>query len=684
MPIKYIPFIPEPIEGQAVLANFNRILKYKGADDTKLVLQRGMPYYEVEKQETVGENADGNMVIRGECVSACAYLKEQGVQVDLVYIDPPFASGADYAKKVYLRRNPKVADVIARAEQELDLDDLKTFEEKMYGDVWNKEKYLSWMWENLTAIKSIMSEGASIFLHLDWHIVHYVKIVMDEIFGEDSFVNEIIWQRTDPHNDAKSQLGRIHDTIFWYSNGDSALYNWLEGIEPLSSAALKEYSLVKLPDGSVVSFNEETEYPEGARRFKLDDCTWKGQSVQQKFIWRGAKPSDKRVWPYHSPEEMDAAVARGEFYLRNPNQGAARCRISFLDEREGQLLQTLWIECGRMKGGSSYPTEKPINLLDRIIRIASNPQMTVADFFGGSGVTAAVAAKLGRRFITSDIGLNAIQTTRDRLVADGAEFDVLEIKDGVSLYRNPVQTMEKIKSLIPGLKNEDSLDAFWEGAISDSKLGTVPVYVPNLMDSSSKLLDIVMMNRIIHQAIPDLPSGVSKVIVYYIDITSIGEIEKFIRDDDSTVVEIELRDLKTVLDDVVVEDYVEFHADETHEDMFGGWKISIDRFVSDRVLGKIFEFNNKSRMNATAKKPFVEITVSDEGLETIEFISLDCTAPEGEWRSDAEIKIDGKTSFVIRNGQKTKEFWDGTISCEKKPLRLKIRNICGDETVWEI
>ena len=82
MPIKYVPFIPEPIEGQAVLGNFNRILKYKGSDDTSMVLQRGMPLYEMEKQETVGEDADGNMVIRGECVSACAYLKERGIQVD--------------------------------------------------------------------------------------------------------------------------------------------------------------------------------------------------------------------------------------------------------------------------------------------------------------------------------------------------------------------------------------------------------------------------------------------------------------------------------------------------------------------------------------------------------------------------------------------------------------------------
>lgn len=192
MAIKYIPYFPEPIEGQAILDNFSRTLKYKGCLEVKDKLKRGMPLYEVETIENVGEESD-NMVIRGECLSACAYLKDNGIKVDLVYIDPPFASGADYAKKVYIRKNPKVAEAIFQAEQELDIEDLKAFEEKMYGDVWNKEDYLNWMYENLMAIKSIMSETASIYVHLDWHIGHYVKILMDEIFGEDNFKNEIVW-----------------------------------------------------------------------------------------------------------------------------------------------------------------------------------------------------------------------------------------------------------------------------------------------------------------------------------------------------------------------------------------------------------------------------------------------------------------------------------------------------------
>lgn len=646
MPIKYVPFIPEPVEGQAVLGNFNRILRYKGADEVSMTLQRGMPLYEMEKQETVGRNADGNMVIRGECVSACAYLKEQGIQVDLVYIDPPFASGADYAKQVYIRRNPKVAEAIAQAEQELDIDDLKSFEEKMYGDVWDKEKYLNWMYENLMAIKSVMSETASIYVHLDWHVVHYVKILMDEIFGEDNFINDITWKRqTSSGFKGKNAMGKNHDNILVYSCSSDFLYNTV--YLPYSG----EYIAQRFSHTEIVDGKE--------RRFK-----------------------DAFLGTATTIDTINRLKAENKIYYTE--NGGMRLKI-YLDEAPGIPLDDVWTDLNAVNSQAEerteYATQKPETLLERVITASSNKSMLVADFFGGSGVTAAVANKLGRRFIHCDIGINSIQTTRDRLKADGAEFDVLEIKDGVQLYRNPVQTMDKIKSLIPGLRNEDGLDSFWEGAISDSKLGTIPVYVPNLMDSSSKLLDTVLINRVIHQAIPDLDTSVRKVIVYYIDITSEEEIRKFIAEDDSTTVEIELRDLKTVLDDVVIGDHAEFHTEQTSEGFFSGFTVTIDRFLSDRVLGKIMEFNNKSRLNA--KKSFKPIEVSEDGLELIEFLSLDCTARDGEWHSDSEIKID-KLGYVIRNGQKTKEFWDGTIQSGKQPLRLKIRNICGDESIWEL
>lgn len=662
MPIKYVPFIPEPIDGQAVLQNFSRILKYKGADDVSMTLQRGMPLYEVEKQETVGKNADGNMVIRGECVSACAHLKERGIQVDLVYIDPPFASGADYAKKVYIRRNPKMAEAIAQAEQELDIDDLKSFEEKMYGDVWEKEKYLNWMYENLIAIKSVMSETASIYVHLDYHIGHYVKILLDEVFGEAVFRSEIIWKRSTAHSDA-GFYGNNFDCIFFYTKStNDYIFNTV--FQPYDEDYIKRFS----------------RSDDNGRKWDSGNLTAKGlQGGGYEYEYKGYRS----LWrmPIETMERLDH-----EGRLHITKTGGIRSKV-YLDELPGMPAQALWLDVNPINSQANektdYATQKPGALLERIISASSNEGMLVADFFGGSGVTAAVAHKLGRRFIHCDIGLNSIQTTRDRLAANGAQFDVLEIKDGVQLYRNPVQTMDKMKSLIPGLRNEDSLDSFWEGAISDSKLGTVPVYVPNLMDSSTKLLDVVLMNRIIHQAVPELDSDVKKVIVYYVDITSEDEIRRFISEDDSTTVEIELRDLKTVLDDVVVGDYAEFHVDEVHDNLFSGYSITIDKFVSDRVLGKIQEFNEKSRMNTTAKKPFKPIEISEEGLETIEYLSLDCTSAEGEWHSDSELKID-KLGYVIRNGEKTKDFWDGSTRSGEKPLRVKIRNICGDETVWEV
>ena len=530
MAIKYVPYYPDPVEGQAILDNFKRMLKYKGAGDVKRRLERGMPLYELKKVETVGKNPNGNMLIRGECISACAYLKEQGIEVDLIYIDPPFASGADYAKKVYIRRNPKVAEVIAQAGKELDIEELKTFEEKMYGDIWRKEDYLNWMYENLMAIKSVMSETASIFVHLDWHIGHYVKILMDEIFGEDKLINEIIWYYPDNFQGNVKGFATNHNNIFWYSKNETYISNKV--IIPLDKPVKRDKRIWSKELGKLVSARNDdgTLIYEEFTEKKADDVWTIGQTSVTKST---------------SNEYMD------------------------------------------------YPTQKPEELLRRIIEASTNEGMLVADFFGGSGVTAAVANKLGRRFIHCDIGINSIQTTRDRLIADKAEFDIYEIKDGVSLYRNPTQTMEKIKKLIPGLKNEKSLGDFWAGAISDSKLGLVPVYIPNLMDSNSKLLDKAMMFRIMHEAIPDLPSNVKKVIIYYVDVDNLEEIQKFIYDEEDVIIEIELRDLKDILDDAVFEDYAEFKVSKVQEVFIPEYIVEITNFQSDRVSRKSMSITRK-------------------------------------------------------------------------------------------
>ena len=609
MAIKYIPYFPNTLEGQALLDNFvrtKRVLRYR--DNGRVIerIERGMPFYETELRERVGNNADNNLVIQGECLSACAYLKDRGITVDLVYIDPPFASGADYAKKVYLRRNPKVAKAIKEAENELDIEELKAFEEKMYGDIWNKESYLNWMYENLMAIKSVMSDTASIYVHLDWHIGHYVKILMDEIFGEDNFQREIIWdiQVLSGFKTIAPNWVRGHDTIFYYSKNEERIFNKL--IQPHK----KEY---------LASFNRQDEngkwymIAHGTKRYR-DDVEKKGKPFGD--VWNDVMSFQQQPT---SDEKVD------------------------------------------------YATQKPETLLERIIKASSNEGMTVADFFGGSGVTAAVASKLGRKFIHADVNLNSIQTTRDRLIAAKAEFDLMEVKDGVSLYRNPVQTMEKLKKLIPGLRNEDALDKFWEGCIIDTKYGMTPVYLPNLMDGTTRLLDKPLMNQIIHEAMPDLPEDTKRVIVYYIDIDNREEIERFIDEQNNTLIEIELRDLKQVLDEVVAEDYAEWEVSKEQNGLFGGWKVEILQFQSDRVKRKIEEINLKNQQQAAkGKKKYTHIELSDEGLETIEWVSLDCTASEKDalWHSDSEIKID-KLGYVIKNGVKTTDFWDACIQSEQ-------------------
>lgn len=640
MPIKYIPYVPNTIEGQAILDNITRtqrVLRYRENDKVYQKIHRGMPYYEVETVETVstgtvGDTATENIVMRGECLSACAYLKDKGIKVDLVYIDPPFASGADYAKKIYIRRNPHLAGKIAIAEQEMDIEELKSFEETMYGDIWQKEDYLNWMYENLMAIKSIMSDTASIYVHLDWHIGHYVKILMDEVFGEDFFVNEIMWGYKDIGAKAVPYFKKKHDTIFMYAKTENRIFNIQR--QELSKSTIERF-------GSY--FNQK------------GIITYQWLKDNNPGVFRKLKGV---------PDDLNQA---------------------WLDKNNGQPLSDWWNDISPLKShfdeAVDYNTQKPESLLDRIIKSSSIEGMLVADFFGGSGVTAKVAHDLGRKFIHCDIGINSIQTARDRLKESGANFNILEIQDGVNLFRNPQQTMDKLATLITGLaKNVTGLNSFWFGAITESQNGTVPVYVPDLINSQQKLLDIPLINTIINQELHNFEIDVKKVIVYSIDIEDYGKINKFIRDNNMTNIQVELRDLKNLLHDIVIEDIINHKLEESNNN----FTLEITNFISDRLMQKISTFNDKAQLQATkSKKEYTPITISDNGLELIELIALDCQNATGQWHSSNEIKID-KKGYMIIDGNKTKQFWDGKITSTQKPLRLKIRNICGDETILTI
>lgn len=672
MAVRYIPYYPDTLEGQARLDNFvrtSRMLFYKDNNQVKTRIQRGMPLYEVTESETVGANPDGNIVMHGECLSTCAYLKDKGIEIDLVYIDPPFASGADYAKNIYVRRNPLVQKAINEAEQQLDNSDMQEFEEKMYGDIWDKEHYLNWMYENLMAIKSVMSDTASIYVHLDYHIGHYVKILMDEIFGEENFRNEIVWKRSTAHSDSE-YYGNNFDMIFFYTKSSSAVFN----------TVYQNYE-----DDYLARFSQSD--PDG-RKWDSGNLTAKGlQGGGYEYEYKGCRS----LWrmPLETMERLDA-----EGRLHFTKNGGIRSKV-YMDELPGMPAQALWVNINPVNSQADervdYSTQKPEALLERIINASSNEGMLVADFFGGSGVTAAVAHKLGRKFVHNDVNINSIQTARDRLVSAGAEFTMMEVRDGVRLFRNPVQTMEKLVRLIPGLNTETNLDKrFWAGSIYDSQKGKMPVYLPNLMDSSSRVMDKTEMNHIIREALPDLGNDVKQIVVYYIDVEDIEELRQFIHDENTqTDIAIELRDLKQVLDDVVIEDKATWEMSQVQVELFTKWQIKMLTFHSDYVMKKIEAFNligdqqHQKKLANNKKSTFKPIKISDEGLECIEWLSVDCTNAQKDapWHSDAEVKID-KTGTVTVNGTKTRNLWDATIQSDEKPLRLKVRNICGDEVVF--
>ena len=504
----------------------------------------------------------------------------------------------------------------------------------MYGDIWQKEDYLNWMYENLMAIKSVMSDTASIYVHLDWHIGHYVKILMDEVFGEENFANEIIWFYR-RWSASSSYFQNMHDTILFYSKNSSSKLN------PV---------YVEATEGQKKKHNKGWD-----RNSVLID----GRMQPQLLVYNQAK--------------VDEAVEKGRINLDE------YARIVHVDTGE-TIAPDVW-EINYINSQSrerlGYPTQKPEALLDRIIKASSDEDMIVADFFGGSGVTAKVAHDLNRKFIHCDVGVNSLQITRDRLQEAKADFQVMDIKDGVSLFRNPQQTMDKLAKLIPGLQQQvEGIGNFWFGAIQDSKLGSIPVYVPDLIDSSEKVLDVPVINRIINEELQKLDSTPAKAIAYFVDIEDRKELEQFIRENNPVVTEIELRDLKTLLAHTISNDEFSFKISKEKNQFI----TRITEFHSDRLQQKITEFNDKRQLKTVNRNEIKPILISNEGLELIEWLAVDCKNTVGALHSSSEIKID-KLGYTIIDGEKTKESWNGTIISKQKPLRIKVRNIAGDETI---
>ncbi|MDD5324479.1 MAG: site-specific DNA-methyltransferase [Polaromonas sp.] len=317
-------------------------------------------------------------------------------KVDLIYIDPPFDSKADYRTKVTLPG--------------MELEQKPTvIEQFAYSDTWSDgtASYLAMITPRLILMRELLADTGSIYVHLDWHVGHYVQLVLDELYGKDHFRNEIIWKRTASHSDSgqgAEHLGRQHDVIYWYAKTERALVNQI--YEPYS----QEY---------IDSAYKHVEADTG-RRYQLDNTSGPGGSQKGNpyYEFKGAK----KYWRY-SKERIEKLFSEGR--LVQSKTGTDWRYKRYLDEMPGVPLQSLWLDISPLQSQNAertdYATQKPGRLLERIISISTNENSIVADFNGGSGTTAAAAEKLGRRWITTDLGKPACMIMRKRLIDQDAK-----------------------------------------------------------------------------------------------------------------------------------------------------------------------------------------------------------------------------------------------------------------------
>ena len=397
-------------------------------------------YYPAQLKEAYGQEKDGwlNKIFWGDNLQVMSHLlKEYRGKVDLIYIDPPFDSKADYKKRIKMH-GVEVSN------------NLNTFEEKQYSDIWTNDEYLQFMYERLFLLKELLSDTGSLFLHCDSHQSHYLRMILDEVFGGNNFVNEIIWRKSNSHNDG-NKFGCITETIFFYAKSSSYVYN-----KQFYDMDEKSYNLIEKETG---------------RKYKSISMNAAGSGVPRYFGDKLLYPPLGTHWRW-SQERINNALSQNPPKIFFTANGVPRYK-QYMDEMQGNPIQNLWADdmeelpvenlwmdfmaiASQSSERTDYPTQKPEALLERIILTGSNPGDLVFDCFMGSGTTQAVAMKLGRRFIGADINLGAIQTTTKRLINIANDlnsqimptdaytgFEVYNVNN-YDMFRNPIEARELI------------------------------------------------------------------------------------------------------------------------------------------------------------------------------------------------------------------------------------------------
>lgn len=333
------------------------------------------------------------LLFHGDNKEVLAHLLANGFRgkVDLVYIDPPFDSGADYVRRVALRGPAGTV--------RLDGQGYTLGEQIQYTDIWANDNYLQFMYERLLLIRELVGTGA-VYVHSDARRVHHLRALLDEVFGEDAFRNQIVWRRTSSHGGA-NRFGAVTDHILFYTRGENT---WFPQFQAMSPDHIERHYRHTDPRG----------------RYALGELTAPGlRRGPSGEPWRGFNVSGLgRHWA-NVPNDLDRLDRDGLIYW--PVKSGAWPRLKrYLEDSGGRPITDFWEDLDpiNMVGleRESYPTQKPEALLQRIVTASTVRGSLILDCFIGSGTTAAVAQKLGRRWIGCDINKGAIQTTAKRLM----------------------------------------------------------------------------------------------------------------------------------------------------------------------------------------------------------------------------------------------------------------------------
>ena len=408
---------------------------------------RSTQYYPAQLKERYGEEKDGwiNKIFWGDNLQVMSHmLKEYRGQVQMIYIDPPFDSKAQYKKTIKVKSN----DVS---------NDMMSFEEKQYNDIWTNDTYLQFMYERIILLRELLSENGSIWVHCDMSKGHYLKVILDEVFGQDNFINQITWKRTFAHGDmgqGAKHLGRISDYILVYKKSENVKLNSV--YSPYEQEYIERVYKYQDEDG---------------RRWQSVSLTGPGGAAKGNPFYEFLGVS--RYWQYSQ-----------EIYQSKP--GAVPRRKMYLDEAKGVQLQDIWTDIVPVQGAAgeneNYPTQKPISLLERILDVATDLGDLVFDCFMGSGTTQAVAMMKQRRFIGADINLGAIQITTKRLVnildtnkrenISTSGFEVYNVNN-YDFFRNPLEARDLI---VEALEIQPfSQSDVWDGELDGRMVKIMPV-----------------------------------------------------------------------------------------------------------------------------------------------------------------------------------------------------------------